>query len=329
MKDVSMPGKTCAPVPPFIFNRIVPQAMSFRVRKTVRPILHSVLKFITNFSYLVASGGKKVPILVYHRVCPLYYKKEFPYMNVQPEEFDRQMKYLKKNFEVITVSEYIKKAQAKGLNGWEICVTFDDGFKDNYMYAFPILKKYGLKATFFLTTKYIGGDLPFPWMALDRGAKEDLRVNRSRWLPLSWEEVKEMMRSGMEFGTHTHTHSDSLSKLEPGEAKREIEQSTRIFKEKIGVRPELFSYPHGTLKDYDGTHIELLQSHDYKAALTTNIGRNGEWPNLYELKRIIIYEEDTLWEFKKKTGGAYDFAEVLQKQWLNLFGSKSHKDYAN
>jgi peptidoglycan/xylan/chitin deacetylase (PgdA/CDA1 family) len=162
-------------------------------------------------------------------------------------------------------------------------------------------------------------------MFLDKGAKDDIQTNRERWLPLSWENVKEMMEYGMEFGTHTHTHRDSLSKMSLDEAKKEIEESTKVFKGKTGIDAEIFSYPHGTFKDYNAEHIELLKSYNYKAAVTTNTGRNTPSQGSYELKRIIIYEEDSLWEFKKKVYGAYDIAETLQKAWLSIAGSEPYR----
>lgn len=301
--------------------------MNPAIRKLLREIAYSSLKLITNVAYLFPSSDRKTPILVYHRVCPLYYKKEIPYANVYPEEFEMQMRYLKEHFSIVTVSEYLRKAQDQKLEGNEVCVTFDDGFRDNYIYAFPVLRKYGIKATFFLTTKYIGTDILFPWMPFDKGAKDDILAHRERWVPLSWEEVREMKGHGMEFGTHTHTHRDSLTKMDIHEARREIEESTRLFNERLDTTPRLFSYPHGTSKDYNDKHIEILKSCNYKAALTTNAGRNGMLQNQYELKRIIIYEEDSFWEFKKKVHDAYDIAEKLQKLWLNTVGSKPYKSW--
>lgn len=302
--------------------------MSSLAHRRLKPVLHSFLKHLTNISFFFPGHGRKVPILAYHRVCPLRFPKEFRYNNVFPEEFEKQMKYLKANFEVITVSEYVRRIEKSLIKGDEICVTFDDGFKDNYIYALPILNKYRLKASFFLTTKHIEDDVPFPWMPMDRGGRDDFSRNPERWLPLSWKEVKDMMDSGMEFGTHTHTHRDSLSNLSLEDAKKEIEDSTRTFFDRTGVYPEVFSYPHGTFKDYSAAHIEILKGHDYKAALTTNIGRNDAAQGLFELKRIVVYEEDSIWEFKKKVHGAYDVAERLQKIWLNMAGSKKLSDYA-
>ena len=291
-------------------------------------MLHAFLRQMTNLSFFLPGRERKAPMLAYHRVCPLRFKKEFSYNNVFPEEFEKQMQYLRANFEAITVSEYVRKMAANLVKGNEVCVTFDDGFKDNYIYAFPVLKKYGIRASFFLTTKYIGDSRPFPWVLMDRGGRDDFSKNPDRWLPLSWKEVGEMMDSGMEFGAHTHTHRDSLSNLSLEDARKEIEDSTRTFFEKTDTRPVIFSYPHGTFKDYDPAHIEMLKGHGYLAALTTNMGRNGSSQGLFELKRIVVYEEDSIWEFKKKVHGAYDVAERLQRIWLNAAGSKKLSDYA-
>lgn len=291
------------------------------LRRRLKAVSHHTARLITDVSYFFAGSGGKTPILVYHRVCPLDFGKGFHYGNVRPEEFDRQMAYLKDNFRVVKLTEYMERLENGRLSGDEACVTFDDGFRDNYLYAFEILKKHRLKATFFLVTKYIGTDILFPWMTLDDRAREDIRVNRERWLPLSWEDVREMMKYGMEFGTHTHTHRVSLSRMSQEEAGREIEESTRAFKEKTGASPSVFSYPHGTFKDYDGRHIEMLKAHGYRAAVTTNTGRNGGSEDPFRIRRIIVYEGDTMREFKKKVSGAYDILAPLQRTWLNIAGA--------
>jgi len=271
--------------------------------------------------YKKSNKGHSAIILFYHR----FQKGGKPTLpdRLNIKSFDRHLSYIKKRYEVITLDECVQTLKNRtDFSKPSVVITIDDGFKDNYLYAFPILKKYGLRATFFLTTGYIGSDTLFAWMGLDKGGKEDLVRNRERWAPLSWEEIKEMKEYGMEFGTHTHTHKNSLSRLDIQETKEEIETSTKLFKEKIGCDPELFSYPHGTFKDYNASHIDLLKAYNYRAALTTNIGRNNQFQNPYELKRIIIYEEDSFWEFKKKMKGAYDFAGYLQKIWLRVVGTK-------
>lgn len=306
-----------------IVSRSYQKRVNIKIRNILRSSARRLLKTATYVPYVFSNTGGKTPILVYHRVCPLHFKKDIVYANVYPEEFERQMLYLKRNFDVVTVSEYLDRRSGGLLNGSEICITFDDGFRDNYVYAFPVLKKNGLKAAFFIVTKYIGGNDLFGWMPMDGAARQDSISNRERWRPLSWEEVREMMEYGMEFGTHTHTHRASLAEMDPEEARGEIEKSTAVFRQKTGTDSRLFSYPHGTSKDYNSHHVLILKSLDYRAALTTTIGRNGPRQNQFELKRIIVYEDDSLLEFKKKVNGAYDMAAPLQRVWLKVAGTNA------
>ena len=115
--------------------------MNWYLRNKLRLAGHIFLRRLTDINYLLSTAGTRSPILVYHRVCPLHYKKMIPYANVFTYEFDKQMQYVRDNFESITVSEYVQRATNDQISGHELCVTFDDGFKDNYLYAFPILKK--------------------------------------------------------------------------------------------------------------------------------------------------------------------------------------------
>jgi len=74
-------------------------------------------------------------------------------------------------------------------------ITFDDGYEDNFQYALPILKKYNCSATFFICTGFVTKEIDITknWKCY-RGLK-----------PLSIEQIKEMKKSGMDFGCHTHT----------------------------------------------------------------------------------------------------------------------------
>ncbi len=300
--------------------------MNKRLRKILRPLLYKGLKVATEVSNLLPKACGRTPVLLYHRVCPLRYRKAFSYANVYPEDFDKQMAFLSHGFETLTVTGFLDRAAHGELTGREVCVTFDDGFRDNYIYALPILEKYGVKATFFLATASIGTESPFPWMALDDGARSDMAENINRWLPLSWNEVREMRDKGMEFGTHTHTHTRALSRMSGDEAWKELRDCTKKFTEELGSPPEVFSYPHGTSKDFNATHVEMLKSLNYHAALTTNIGRNALDEDLFYMKRLIVYEEDSLREVKKKVQGAYDIVEGMQRLWLSLAGSVPMKE---
>ena len=110
--------------------------------------------------YLTRLKGKVI-ILMYHRVVTEKELNQYyiqPGMYVKKDVFEMQMKFLKEHFEIISLSELLKLWKDKKLDeSKRYCViTFDDGWLDNYIYAYPILKKYKIPATIFLPTSYIG-----------------------------------------------------------------------------------------------------------------------------------------------------------------------------
>lgn len=104
----------------------------------------------------------QIAILIYHRVSPR--RDNRPLEPLSPQSFERQMKYFSQNFEILPL-EKLAKLIVKGgpLPEKAVVMTFDDGYKDNYHYAYPVLKKYNIPATIFLTTGHIGTGNLFWW----------------------------------------------------------------------------------------------------------------------------------------------------------------------
>jgi peptidoglycan/xylan/chitin deacetylase (PgdA/CDA1 family) len=103
-----------------------------------------------------------VAIMVYHRVCP---NPEVRYTDsISPETFERHLAYLSKNYKIVSLTDLVDYVQSRKSPQDRIAaITFDDGYRDSYVYAYPILKRFHAPATFFLTTGYIGGETPFWW----------------------------------------------------------------------------------------------------------------------------------------------------------------------
>ncbi len=105
-------------------------------------------------------------VLIYHRVLDL--KNDPQLLCVTPENFEKQIIWLKENFKIISLSELVKKIKEKKLDDKYIAITFDDGYFDNLYYAKPILEKHKVPATIFVSTGLIGKNQEFWWDELER-----------------------------------------------------------------------------------------------------------------------------------------------------------------
>ena len=106
--------------------------------------------------------NSQVAILIYHRVCPK--NDNWSLEPLSPESFETQMKYFAQNYEILSLDKLVQFTKSgKSFPKKAIVVTFDDGYKDNYLYAYPVLRKYNIPATIFLTTGYIGARELFWW----------------------------------------------------------------------------------------------------------------------------------------------------------------------
>lgn len=215
---------------------------------------------------------KSCSILMYHSVGDhraLY--------AVKPENFIWQMAYLKNgNFNVISLARLIDLLAAqKEIPDKTVILTFDDGYEDNYLHVFPLLKKYNFPATIFLSTGLIGGE---------RGSKSQDIVLKI----LNWPQIEEMHQSGLiDFQPHTISHP-KLAKILPAAATKEIIESKKIIEERLNKQCRIFSYPYG---NYDQSIIEILKGNGFIAAVTVKPGliRVEDRNNLFELKRNFVY----------------------------------------
>lgn len=132
--------------------------------KISRPIVSAAnhLCFLDAYGFLRRKLSKSpVVILLYHRVGPR--EDIWPSLSIKPQDFERQIRYLCKAYQVLPLDKLVRYVQRKTLPQKAVVITFDDGYKDNYTYAYPILKKYNVPATIFLTTGHIGHGEPFWW----------------------------------------------------------------------------------------------------------------------------------------------------------------------
>lgn len=218
----------------------------------------------------------KVPILMYHYISvpPEDADKYRTDLSIAPDDFREQMAYLAENdFESVDLYDLSLAITGKrDLPEKPVIITLDDGYRDNYENAFPILQEFGLSATFFIVTQPI-----------DNGDE----------IYLSWEMVEEMAKAGMRIEPHSKTHAD-LSGKERDDIIYEILGSRETIIAHTGQTPRFFCYPGGR---YDDTTIEVVSDLDFWGAVTTASGKWHGYDDRYEWSRLRMRSTTALAEF--------------------------------
>lgn len=198
-----------------------------------------------------------------------------------------------------------------------VVLTFDDGFRDFYTNAWPIMKKYGFSGTVFLPVKFID-DID---NELIKGKKH-----------LTWDQIRELDSQGIEFGSHTINHLQ-LRDCSKDIIRREIVDSKIIIEKKLGKPVFSFSYPFSLPfndKKTMQTIIGSIGEAGYRYSVGTKVGTVTKVKNKGILSRLPINSMDDESFFKAKLGGAYNWLAAPQyiyksiKQLLNLQNGSIH-----
>lgn len=231
------------------------------------------------FNYLTGANKKGVRILCYHKVND----RDTDYMTVTTQQFRAQMEYLyEQRYEAAHLHQFVRPEFGSMNLKRPIVITFDDGWRDNYEFAFPILKEYGFEAMIFLIADNIG--------------KPDF---------LTKDQILEMHEFGIRFGSHTSSHAD-LKSLNKDEKWKEIFSSRKVLEETFPFTVDYFCYPKGL---YDQEAVKMVREAGYMGACSNRPGSNHfrkDSQDMYLLKRTEIARCDSLGDFKKKIAGGYD-----------------------
>jgi peptidoglycan/xylan/chitin deacetylase (PgdA/CDA1 family) len=207
----------------------------------------------------------KIPVLMYHEVSAVNGRDEkirgtSPAYSLPFELFRKQMKcILERGYRTIALDELInfKNPDCKK----SIVITFDDGLKNNYSHAFPVLQEMNATATVFVITGFMGS---------------------SGYL--TWGQLKEMDRGGITVQSHTVSHRPLLG-LSRQELKTELEASKKTIEDRLGKRVEFLSLPHGR---FNQNIVELAGALGYRAVCTSEPGYSHDFSSPAVIKRINV-----------------------------------------
>jgi len=337
-------------------------SMKVRVLQTIAKV-----SYYTGLSFILrifnGTKNRRIIILMYHRIFDnINYKIDVDadYL-ITPEEFEKQIKYISEKYNVIAFDEFIEYCQNKSkLPKNSVIITFDDGYKDCYTIAHPILLKYNVSAMFFIATDYINSDKIYWWdkvayalnntnltsfsvpelgaynlenpvkrLEAKRNICKKLRqfneqqkneiINEieqilkfefdeiNKDLFLNWEEINDMSKNGMDFGAHTCSHA-ILTRVPNEQAKYEIRNSKSVIEANINKKINVFSYPSGTINDFDDSIKEYVKYIGFRAAVSTIYGINklNNETDFYSLKRLDIINSVNIYLFMLELTGILD-----------------------
>jgi len=250
------------------------------IKKT--PLFGPIKKVRTNLSNLKFSLVRRLKphsiILLYHRVANVNSDPQL--LCVSPTNFEQQIYCLKIKYKFISLSELGHQIKTGRVERNTLVITFDDGYLDNLTDALPILTKYKVPATIFVTAGKIDDKKPFDWdngtPVSDRGAA----LNQQELIALASSPL-------IEIGAHTMTHPH-LSALSAQDQRLEIEQSKKKIQSILGKEVSAFAYPFGTQADFTIETEEIVRSAGFKVACANFFGITTNSSDVFKLPRLLI-----------------------------------------
>ena|ERR1700722_16141218 len=243
----------------------------------------------------------RLPILMYHSVSNDREEGVRPYYRLatDPVRFGEQMQWLSElGYKGVALEEALPLLE-KGDQNRRAALTFDDGFRDFYTLAFPLLLERGFTATMYLPTAFISRK-----RKLFRGKE-----------CLTWDEVRELRRLGIRFGSHTVNHP-KLHELSWENIESEMTISKESMEQELQEEITSFAYPYAFPQEdrrFRQKFAGVLRQVGYRHCATTAIGCAQQGDDAACLKRLPANSCDDHALFTAKIAGAYDWLNMAQR----------------
>ena len=236
-----------------------------------------------------------VPVLMYHHVSP-----SAGFITCSVDNFEDQLKWLaQRRYRSLTTTEFVDHLNGKGVPEKSVLITFDDGYLDNWVYAYPLLKKYGFNAVIFLVTGWVNngpvrghsGDAVVPDTPDHTQCERLIEAGQSDTVILRWSEIQRMQSDGVfEFHSHTHTHTrwDKSDRAAEKNAlmAEELALSRDALTENLGSVSDHFCWPQGY---FDSDYVRVAQDAGFKYLYTTKaFGQNQKGTDPAHIYRFAV-----------------------------------------
>ncbi len=264
----------------------------------IKSCFFSILYFL-GFTRLIAWWNRKqVMILCYHCVTPRpdLISADPWKMYLEAELFDSQLEYLQKNYNVISLQEYLEaRRRNRPLSPYSAVLTFDDGKRNFLTVISKYLSERNLPATTFVVVNntekafFVNGSAnPYGWKPEDD--HDDL----------SWQDIERLLNEQkVAVGSHSYTHPN-LSEISFEEAREELQLSYQNIVARTKCKNVAIAYPHGQTSD---EVIKIAQEVGYSCGLTNMDAGNDFETNLFKLNRTVINSDDALPLFAARVAG--------------------------
>jgi peptidoglycan/xylan/chitin deacetylase (PgdA/CDA1 family) len=191
--------------------------------------------------------GKAI-VVAFHSITV---EKSHGALRCSVEDFERYCRFFAQHLQTERLTQTVGRLEERGALCGQLAITFDDGYLDNAELALPVLHRWSLPATFYVTTGFIETQTQTDW---------DQKANlRSRWM--TWDHVKQLIAAGHDVGAHTVTHIN-LAAADAQQAEAELRQSRDDIAARAGVAPTHFAVPFG----------RAFPSLDQTVAIARNLG---------------------------------------------------------
>jgi peptidoglycan/xylan/chitin deacetylase (PgdA/CDA1 family) len=260
----------------------------------IKRLLFALLMFTGVTRLMAFLNRRRVTILCYHSVTaqkpPI---KDDPYkLHIPISLFLKHLGYLRRFHNVISLDEFLAAVrEQRELPDHSVVLTFEDGVRNFLTVAAPHLKRLGMPATTFIITDHTS-------LAQRPNANHQWQPADDKTF-LSWPDVDELSQTGIQFGSHTCSHSN-LTELSHAEAGKELTYSHDALRAHLSQSHFPLSYPFGQVSD---EVRQLAQEAGYSCGITTTFGVNDLNSDLFALRRMIIAGDDDVATFAARVSG--------------------------